>query len=306
MFTVDQVRIALVNEKLSEALYRLEQLAIQTGIEELSTWSSCELKGYHRDGIKLSDHTKNYRRVSVIWKTYKNKTISIDSLPKEVVWIPLPDGVSNLESFLGSDIMIPSNRVPNFPDLSVPIRGAIVDSTELESLFTRIRFEARSQLDKYFPGIIEETIPRQSYMVPDFSTLVPDVALADILRRRWEEANRTFEAEAYLSTVILLGSILEGVLLSKVEQDRPTACRAGSCPKQKGGTVPLPIEDWKLQDLIEVAHECGWLRKDVKAFSHVLRDYRNFAHPNKERTEGITLDKNTAKITWEVVSTALS
>jgi hypothetical protein len=105
--------------------------------------------------------------------------------------------------------------------------------------------------------------------------------------------------------VILLGSIIEGVLLSKVEMNPAQANKASSCPNDGSGK-PLPFTEWKLQNLIEVAHECGWLKKEYKDFSHVVRDYRNFVHPNKERKEGIVFDANICRVVWEVVSAALT
>ena len=47
------------------------------------------------------------------------------------------------------------------------------------------------------------------------------------------------------------------------------------------------------------------LKRQFKDFSHVVRDYRNFIHPNKERQEGITFDAGTCKVVWEVVSASL-
>ncbi len=44
---------------------------------------------------------------------------------------------------------------------------------------------------------------------PNFARLVADSSLADILSFRWEEAQRCIQAEAYLSAVIMMGSILE-------------------------------------------------------------------------------------------------
>ena len=50
------------------------------------------------------------------------------------------------------------------------------------------------------------------------------------LRLRWEEANQIFQAGAYLSTIIMLGSLLEGVLLAKVEPESYRSQRVNKCP----------------------------------------------------------------------------
>ncbi|MDQ3061621.1 MAG: hypothetical protein M3R14_02005, partial [Acidobacteriota bacterium] len=144
-----------------------------------------------------------------------------------------------------------------------------------------------------------------SYPAPNFAKLVVDVGLVRVLSNRWTEANSAFESGAYLATVILLGSILEGVLLDKVEQNPIQANSSPKCPKDKSGK-PLAFKDWKLQSLIEVCHDCGWLKKEYKDFSHVVRDYRNFIHPNKERQERITFSEPICKVIWEVVSASLN
>jgi hypothetical protein len=48
------------------------------------------------------------------------------------------------------------------------------------------------------------------------------------------------------------------------------------------------------------------LKKEAKDFSHVVRDYRNFIHPNKELEEGINFKEPICKLVWEVVTVALS
>ena len=65
---------------------------------------------------------------------------------------------------------------------------------------------------------------------PDFARLIADASLAEILTFHWEEAQRCVQAGAYLSAVIMMGSILEGSLLYKVEQNRETAGRAKRVP----------------------------------------------------------------------------
>lgn len=47
-----------------------------------------------------------------------------------------------------------------------------------------------------------------------------------------------------------------------------------SAPKNEAGTVRKFLE-WKLNNYIEAASEIGFLKQDVKKFSHVVRDFRN-------------------------------
>ena len=66
---------------------------------------------------------------------------------------------------------------------------------------------------------------------PDFPSLVGDSSLAEILTQRWHEAQKCVNAEAYLAAVVMMGSILEGALLHKVEVNPAAANQPEASPK---------------------------------------------------------------------------
>lgn len=140
---------------------------------------------------------------------------------------------------------------------------------------------------------------------PCFARLVQDSALAEILTLRWAEAQRCFLADAHLSAVIMMGSILEGVLLHRTEHNLQIANRARAAPKDRGGCTKA-IQDWSLSTLIDVAHEVGWLQGDVKRFSHALRESRNIVHPYVQRISNDRPDGDTCRICWQVVRAAVA
>ena len=141
---------------------------------------------------------------------------------------------------------------------------------------------------------------------PDFSRMVGAGPLADILAFRWEEARRCESAEAHLSAVVMMGSILEGALLFKVERNPSAANCAKAAPKKADGKTK-PFREWGLSALIDVAHETGWLQVDVTRFSHALRESRNIVHPFMQRAQGgETPDGDTCAICWEVVKAAVA
>jgi len=140
---------------------------------------------------------------------------------------------------------------------------------------------------------------------PDFNRFVQDNSLADILSFRWEEAQKCSHAGAHLSAVIMMGSILEGVLLHKVEQNIKIANQSKSSPKDRTGK-PKPIREWGLSSLIDVAHEVGWLQGDVKRFSHALRESRNIVHPYVQRSQNEKPDGDTCSICWQVIRAAVA
>jgi hypothetical protein len=140
---------------------------------------------------------------------------------------------------------------------------------------------------------------------PDFDLITQDSALTEILTSRWWEIQKCLNSEAYLSAIILMGSLLEGVLLAVVHKNPKQANQANASPKNEHGKAE-PFHKWSLNDLIAVSHECGWIEQDVKDFSIVLRDYRNMVHPWHQRAKGFHPDKDTARICWEVVNAALN
>ena len=141
---------------------------------------------------------------------------------------------------------------------------------------------------------------------PNFPSLVSDSTFGEILTQRWYEAQQCVNAEAYLAAVVMMGSILEGALLHKVEFNPAAANQAKRSPKDRKTGKPLPFHDWGLSALIEVAHELGWLQGDVSRFSHALRESRNLVHPYMERALGDRPDRDTCSICWQVVRAAVS
>lgn len=76
----------------------------------------------------------------------------------------------------------------------------------------------------------------------------------------------------------MLGSLLEGPLLSRALKDPSAAYASKAAPRRKGKV----IEDfrwWYLAQFIDVATELGWLHSNRGDFADVLREYRNLVHP---------------------------
>jgi hypothetical protein len=170
------------------------------------------------------------------------------------------------------------------------------------------------RLDGVRPTLLERTPgmappkqpPPTEVSPPPFEQLVADPTLATILTFRWKEAQRCVAARAHLSAVVMMGSILEGVLLHKVESDLQRAYQAKAAPKDKPTGKPRPIHDWGLSAFIDVAHEVGWLQGDVKRFSHALRESRNIVHPYMQRLLQEMPDADTCAICWQVVRAAVA
>ena len=139
---------------------------------------------------------------------------------------------------------------------------------------------------------------------PDFSTLIADIEMQEILKRRWIECTACIAAGAPLAATVMMGGLLEGLLLARINSAPNKAAKdrifkATAAPKdKKGGT--LPLKDWTLQNYIAVAHELTWISQTVMDIGVVLRDYRNYIHPQKEFSEKINLKAEDASLLWEV------
>ncbi len=175
----------------------------------------------------------------------------------------------------------------------------IVQKEQITIINELIKTEAKRQIELHFPKDLEV------YSSPDFDKLVDEIELSSILQKRWHEANSNFHVGSYLSTVILLGSILEGILLHFIEKFPKEANKCSSAPKDSKNGANKKFSDWTFQELIAVSHEIGFIDKEVKDFSSALREYRNLIHPNLQRNRKIEPDFHTCKVSWEVVNSAI-
>jgi hypothetical protein len=136
---------------------------------------------------------------------------------------------------------------------------------------------------------------------PDFSKLISDSGMLQILNRRWDETLRCIDAKAFLAAIVMMGALLEALLLARINRmpDKSPLFKSHCAPKDKSGK-PKPLQEWTLNAYIDVSHDLGWIRKSARDVGVVLRDYRNFIHPEKEFTHGITLEENDARIFWAI------
>jgi hypothetical protein len=136
---------------------------------------------------------------------------------------------------------------------------------------------------------------------PDFSKLVTDAAMKAILEKRWTECVICITYGAPLAATVMIGGLLEGLLLARVnrEANKKPIFTATAAPKDRQGQ-PLQLKEWMLQNYIGVAHELGWITVAAKDVGVVLRDYRNYIHPQKELSHGVSLTTPDATILWEI------
>ena len=81
--------------------------------------------------------------------------------------------------------------------------------------------------------------------------------------------------------------------------------QAKSAPKDNKTGAVLDFNKWSLSNFIDVSFEVGFIKEDVKKFSHVLRDFRNYIHPYHQMSRNFLPDEHTAKICFQVLKAAL-
>jgi hypothetical protein len=139
---------------------------------------------------------------------------------------------------------------------------------------------------------------------PDFSRVISDPGMQAILQRRWVECVTCISHGAPLAATVMIGGVLEGLLLACVnrESDKAPIFTAAAAPRDRQDKT-LPLKDWTLQDYIGVAHELKWITVAAKDVGVVLRDYRNYIHPQKELSHAVSLTTADAVILWEIGKT---
>jgi hypothetical protein len=117
---------------------------------------------------------------------------------------------------------------------------------------------------------------------PDFAPLISDLTMQRILVARWDECFRCVKSNVPLAATVMMGGLLEALLLARINREpvKSGIFTAKTAPKDYSKkTKPLP--EWTLRDYIEVAHELNWITVSAKDVGAVLRDYRNYIHPQK-------------------------
>jgi hypothetical protein len=139
---------------------------------------------------------------------------------------------------------------------------------------------------------------------PEFLALKIEPGLGEILGERWNETQKCFDKGAFLAATILMGTMLEGILLAVLQRFPKEANTSKIAPiDSKTGKVKY-FAEWSLSEMINVAHDIGWLDLDVKKFSHSLRDFRNIIHPYQQMLLKTFPDVDTCGISWLVVQAA--
>lgn len=139
-------------------------------------------------------------------------------------------------------------------------------------------------------------------LAPDFSPLVGNPQMRDILTRRWNECARCVDADAHLAAIVMMGGLLEALFVARANKmsDKTPLTQAANAPKDKTTGRTINYQDWMLDSYIKVGFELRWITESAKDVADKLKEYRNFIHPAKELRYGVTLGLNDSSMFWQV------
>ncbi len=151
------------------------------------------------------------------------------------------------------------------------------------------------------PPIVAPT-PNTDDLAPDFSPLAGDQVMRDILTRRWHECSKCVKADAHLAAIVMMGGLLEALFVAWANKmpDKKPLVNATSAPKDKTSGKTINYQEWMLDSYIKVGFELKWLTESAKTVADVLKEYRNYVHPEKERRHGVVLKLNDSSMFWQV------
>jgi len=162
--------------------------------------------------------------------------------------------------------------------------------------------------EKFDPTIPLDPYDRHSYLMakspgePSSNfTFVKNSKLKDQLESDWQEANLVYETQAWKCCVVLCGGILEGMLIDALQNREQEASQAYKKPKKREGS--RKINQWSLEDMVDVAKEIGILGKGTFHLSHAIRQYRNLIHPAKQVAEGNKITEDLATMAMSSIRT---
>lgn len=261
----------------------LEKL-FQMGSGYVLNFSDRSMGEFFRDdiGIDIYDQKYNYssgskaNRMRGLWQIADNRLVG--------------KSILKLIDYLDSQTMIGNLSHADFP------RDIIAKGKDIGSKLLGVASP---------PPISEEEFISKKYDDISVEVLGLDAAVTKVLSQRIDEVRKCFKAKASLASIFLCGSVLEGILLGVASKNPGKFNQSSQSPKDKTGKV-LQFYEWKLEGFINVAYDLKLIGEDVRKFSHVLRDFRNYIHPYQQMSSGFNPDDHTAKICWQVLQAAIA
>ena len=192
------------------------------------------------------------------------------------------------------------NKHLQYDDWNVYIEGKNV-------LFRKVNFD----LHQSFKPDVQEKNTAEDFLKVKISNLniskLPiESCLHPIIETRMKEIDKCIENQVPLGCIFLCGSVLEG-LLSAIAMKSPAEFNsAKASPKERNSLKVKSFDKWTLENYIAVAYELGYIKEDVKRFSHTVQNFRNYIHPYQQISQKFTPTIDTALLCAQVVKMTIN
>jgi len=178
----------------------------------------------------------------------------------------------------------------------------VVRNNDEISFIRKDKVEIKTQVN--MDTVSEAEFLESDFKDVDIEKIGLDSRITETLKLRLVEIEKCIKIDSPLSAILLCGSTLEGILLGVSVLNPSAFNKANSAPRDKNDKV-RKFHEWTLNSFIDVAFELGFIKEDVKKFSHSLKDFRNYIHPYQQLSSGFNPDKHTAKISWQVLKAVI-
>lgn len=239
-------------------------------------------------------------------ESFPSRWIYTDEKLKKINGTPeLDKAIKNVfavQNFIGR-ISILDNLISNFNQYLAFDKWSVIRNNDIIT-FKKIDTIIIENDDKQNIEINKEDFLKQNFTI-DINALGLDYMMETIIKERLKEIEVCINNGASLAGVFLIGSVMEGLLLSMATKYPKRYNQATAAPKNSEVKV-RKIPEWALNNFIDVSTEIGVLKQDVKKFSHVVRDFRNYIHPYSQMSSCFSPDKDTALICFQVLKATLN
>lgn len=235
----------------------------QKTIEKLRSLINEETE--YRSGPKLVAFFNKYGFADLYEPGFPSRWIYTESKLKEL------NGKPELDKCI-KDLFAPINFISRFSELDKLIgdfnQYLSFDGWQVVRQGQTITFQKAKSVDidsekskEVQPNEIE--FLKAEFKDISISSLPVDSCLIPYLEARLNEIRQCLSVKAPLSAIFLIGSTLEGVLLGIASKYPAIYNRAHSAPKDAKTGKIRNLNEWKLNNFIDVSCEVGFLKEDV-------------------------------------------
>jgi len=242
-------------------------------------------KDFEKWGMKFSSDELNELRL-ILYASHRSFASHIGGWNAEEWFASVDDEVVNLK------------HVENWEDFVQTEILKQYDAKEPASEAQRIKYHNVVSSGPLFnnPLALHNLGGQEDSEAPNLD-FVDDDRLRNILESDWHEATKLLEAKAWKSCIILCGSLLEGLLLWKLEATQ----RRQNDLSQEEASKTADYEDFSLSLLLRASKEQQLLENESVALTDWAREYRNLIHPGNQRRSGRNVRKEHATIAMNLV-----